>query len=297
MAGCCGDITEQKEFEAELQRSVAERTAELEEYRKHLEEMVKQRTADLTRTLVELERSNRELEHFAYAASHDLQEPLRAVGGYVQLLAHRSPEHLDARARHYIQGAAEGAARMSQQILDLLELSRVGTRGLRLARVNLGAPLRTALKNLSASIDEAEARVTTDPLPTLLVDGEQMVRLFQNLIGNSLKFRGEGRPEIHVGARREDSRWVMWVRDNGIGIDPQYFGKIFQVFQRLHTREKYPGTGVGLSICRRIVERHEGQIWVESQGGQGATFYFSLPAGGKGDDSAASSQPALSRRP
>jgi PAS domain S-box-containing protein len=277
------DVTEKREAQAHLERLVAERTAELQQYKEHLEELVKQRTGELLRTTEELKRSNRELEQFAYAASHDLQEPLRAVGGYVQLLEHRLPEALDAKARQYVKGAAEGAARMTQQIADLLELSRVGTRGLRLARVNLGAPLNTALTTMQFSICQADARVTSDPLPTLLVDEDQIMRLFQNLIGNSLKFCGERQPEIHVGAREEKNRWVIWVRDNGIGIDAQYFERIFQVFQRLHTREKYPGTGVGLSLCRRVVERHGGQIWVESQAGQGATFYFSLPESPEGD--------------
>ena len=234
-----------------------------------------------------MKRSNRELEHFAYAASHDLQEPLRAVGGYVQLLRLRLPDKLDEKAQHYIEGAADGASRMAQQILDLLELSRVGTQGLRLARTNLGAPLETALRNLRFASREAHARVTTDALPTLLVDEGQMVLLFQNLIGNALKFRSESPPQVHVGARREEGRWVIWVRDNGIGIDSQYFERIFQVFQRLHTREKYPGSGVGLSLCRRVVERHGGQIWVESDVGRGAAFYFSLPRSVEGDGATA----------
>ena len=286
------DITKQKEFQAELERQVAERTAELRQYQDHLEELVKQRTGELLRATADLKRSNRELEQFAYAASHDLQEPLRAVGGYVRLLEQRLPEQLDVKSRQYIEGAAEGATRMAQQIMDLLELSRVGTRGLRLTRANLGAPLNVALNHLQFTIRAAGARVTSDPLPTLLVDEGQMVQLFQNLIANSLKFRSEGTPEIHVGARREEGRWVIWVRDNGIGIDPQYFERIFQVFQRLHTRSKYPGTGVGLALCRRVVERHGGQIWVESQAGQGATFYFSLPEGGEGDGSQAGQRQA-----
>ncbi len=251
------------------------------------QEALRARTAELQRTMEELRRSNRDLEHFAYAASHDLQEPLRAVGGYVQLLQLRLPEQLDEKARHYIQGAREGAQRMAQQILDLLELSRVGTKGLKLERLNLGKPLEMALGNLEFPICECDAAVTMDPLPTLMVDRDQMIRLFQNLIGNALKFRKEGKPQIHVGARREGGRWVVWVRDNGIGIEPQYFERIFQVFQRLHSREKYPGTGVGLSLCQRIVERHGGQIWVESQLGQGTTFYFALPEGENGDETKA----------
>jgi len=259
--------------------------AELARHRNQLEVLVRQRTQELTdanarlqRTAEDLQRSNRDLEEFAYVASHDLQEPLRAVGGYVKLLEHRFPETLDAKAREYIRGAADGAVRMEQQITDLLMLSRVGTRGLMLARTNLDAPLQAALHDLQFTIRAARATVTQDPLPVLPVDARQMVQLFQNLISNALKFRGEDSPQIHVGARAESGRWVIWVRDNGIGIAPQYFERIFQVFQRLHTRRSYSGTGIGLAICRRIVERHDGRIWVESQLGQGSTFYFSLPA-------------------
>jgi len=285
----------------QLEARVVERTAQLRQYQDHLEELVKQRTHELEtaneslqneiasrkvaeqillRTAEELERSNLELEQFAFAASHDLQEPLRAIGGYVGLLEHRVPESLDAKAREYIQGAAQGAVRMEQQITDLLTLSRVGTRGLELARAKLDLPLHTALHNLQFALREAQATVTQDPLPVLTVDVKQMTQLFQNLIGNALKFRRKDPPKVHVGARAENGRWVVWVRDNGIGIAPQYFERIFQVFQRLHTRTAYPGTGVGLAICRRIVARHNGQIWVESQPGQGSTFYFSLPTGG-----------------
>ncbi len=278
-----------------------EHTAQLQPYRDPLEELVQQRTSELEaaneqlrreiasrkvteqtllRTAEELERSNRELEHFAYAASHDLQEPLRAIGGYLRLLEHRVPESLDAKARECIRGAAEGAVRMEQQITGLLNLSRAGTRGLELAQVKLDLPLQGALHNLRFALRAAQATVTQDPLPVLTVDVKQMTQLFQNLIGNALKFRREDPPKVHVGARAENGRWVVWVQDNGIGIAPQYFERIFQVFQRLHTRTAYPGTGVGLAICRRIVARHNGQIWVESQPGQGSTFYFSLPAGG-----------------
>jgi len=201
------------------------------------------------------------------------------VGGYVRLLEHRFPEKLDAKAREYIEGAAEGANRMEQLITDLLTLSRVGTRSKELARANLAAPLNAALHNLQFSIRAAKAIVTSDPLPTLPVDESQIVQLFQNLIGNALKFRNKSPPRIHIGARPEEGCWVIWVRDNGIGLDPQYAERIFQVFQRLHTRKKYPGTGIGLAICKKIVERHGGKIWVESQRGQGSTFSFSIPAG------------------
>jgi light-regulated signal transduction histidine kinase (bacteriophytochrome) len=195
----------------------------------------------------------------------------------VRLLEHRFPEKLDAKLREYIAGAADGATRMEGLITDLLTFSRLSTGGRRFAPVELGAPLNAALRNLQFSIRAAKAVVTSDPMPTLPVDESQMVQLFQNLIANALKFRSERPLEIHIGARSEEGRWVFWVRDNGIGIEAQYFERIFQVFQRLHTRNKYPGTGIGLAICKKIVERHGGKIWVESQPDQGSTFFFSLP--------------------
>ncbi len=273
--------------------------AELAQHREHLEELVAQRTRELaaaneqlraevaSREVAEdallhaaeaLKRSNLDLEQFGYVASHDLQEPLRAVAGFVSLLEHRFPEKLNAKMREYIAGAAEGATRMERLITDLLTYSRLTTEARAFTPANLAAPLNAALRNLQFSIQSAKATVTHDALPTLLVDESQMVQLFQNLLGNALKFRSQHPPQIHIGARAEEGRWVCWVRDNGIGIDAQYFERIFQVFQRLHTRNKYPGTGVGLAVCKKIVERHGGQIWVESQPGQGSTFYFSIPA-------------------
>jgi PAS domain S-box-containing protein len=225
----------------------------------------------------ELARSNEELEQFAYVASHDLQEPLRAVGGYVKLLQHRFPEELDAAAREYITGAADGAVRMQRLITDLLAFSHVGSQGGTFASADLNALLRDALNNVQTSIKEAGAKVTSDPLPTLLVDAPQIVQLFQNMIGNAIKFHSDRTPEIHISARKEKEQWLFGVRDNGIGIEPQYFQRIFQVFQRLHTRKAFPGTGIGLAICKKIAERHGGTIWVESQPGQGSTFYFSIP--------------------
>jgi PAS domain S-box-containing protein len=272
--------------------------AELAMHRDHLEELVSQRTKELeaanvqlrkevaSRKLAEeallrvaedLKRSNLDLEQFGYVASHDLQEPLRAVAGFVSLLEHRFPEKLDAKTREYIAGAAEGATRMEHLITDLLAFSRLSTEGRAFAPVNLESPLNAALRTLQFSIRKANAAVTSDPLPTLRVDESQMVQLFQNLIANALKFHSERPPQIHIGARAEEGRWVLWVRDNGIGIDPQYFERVFQVFQRLHTRKVYTGTGIGLAICKKIVQRHGGEIWVESQLGQGATFFFSLP--------------------
>ena len=238
----------------------------------------KQAQAALQQTAEELKRSNRDLEQFAYVASHDLQEPLRAVSGYVKLLQLRFPDKVDAKVTEYITGACDGAERMERLITDLLAFSRVGTEGGDFVTVDLNAALGDALRNLHASIKAAHAQVTRDSLPGLPGDVTQIMQLFQNLIGNAIKFRGEPPPQIHVGVRREPERWVFSVRDNGIGMDPQYSKRIFQIFQRLHTRKHYPGTGIGLAICKRIVERHGGTIWVESQPGHGSTFFFSIPA-------------------
>jgi light-regulated signal transduction histidine kinase (bacteriophytochrome) len=242
----------------------------------------KRAEAALQQTAEDLKRSNRDLEQFAYVASHDLQEPLRAVGGYVKLLQLRFAAQLDGKAQHYIDGAFEGATRMERLIADLLAFSRVGTRGGAFVPTELDAVLNHALHNLQAGIESAQATITRDPLPTLSVDATQITRLWQNLIGNALKFHDEQPPKIHIGARREEGRWVFSVRDNGIGIEPQYYEKIFLIFQRLHTRKDYSGTGIGLAICKKIVERHGGTIWVESQPGQGSTFYFSIPEAASG---------------
>jgi len=237
----------------------------------------KRTQATLQWTAEEAKRSNRDLEQFAYIASHDLQEPLRAVGGYVKLLQRRFPQNMDAKALEYIHGAAEGAGRMERLITDLLAFSRVGTHGGAFSPADLDAILKETLRNLQTSIESTQAKVTHDVLPTLPVDATQIMQLFQNLIGNAIKFRGERPPEIHVGVQQQPDRWVFSVRDNGIGIEPQYFDRIFQIFQRLHTRKYYPGTGIGLAICKKMVERHGGAIWVESEPGQGSTFCFSLP--------------------
>jgi len=229
-------------------------------------------------TAEEVKRSNHDLEQFAYIASHDLQEPLRAVGGYVKLLQHRFPQKMDANALEYIQGATEGVDRRSRLISDLLAFSRVGARGGNFQPASLEGILNEALHNLQASLRSTPAKIIREPLPTLAVDATQIMQLFQNLIGNALKFRSERPLEIRIGARLEPGRWVISIRDNGIGIEPQYFERIFQIFQRLHTRKHYPGTGIGLAICKKIIERHDGAIWVESTPGQGSTFHFALPA-------------------
>ena len=226
----------------------------------------------------DLRRSNEELERFAYVASHDLQEPLRMVHGFVELLAKRYKGQLDADADEFIGYALEGALRMQRFIDDLLEFSRVGTRGAAVAPTNANEVLARAQASLKLSIDGTGATLTTDALPTVSVDAGQLEQLFLNLISNALKFHGPEPPAVHVSAASGNDHWVFSVRDNGIGIDPQHFDRLFQMFQRLHGREEYPGTGIGLAICRKIVERHGGKIWVESTPGHGATFRFTLPA-------------------
>jgi len=231
----------------------------------------------LRRTADELARSNEELQQFAYVASHDLQEPLRAVAGYLSLIDERFHDTLDDKGRLQIAGAIQGAERMHALIIDLLELSRVGTSTKAFQPSDLNAALDAALSRLNASIRDSGATITRDPLPPLTVDATQMSQLFQNLIGNALKFRGKAAPEIHISAEPQPGQWLFAVRDNGIGIEPQYFERIFQIFQRLHTRKEYPGTGIGLAICKKIVERHGGRISVQSQPGRGSTFCFTIP--------------------
>ena len=235
-----------------------------------------QAQAALTKQAEELARSNRDLEQFAYAASHDLQEPLRAVTGCMQLFKARYEGKFDARGDEFISHAVDGASRMQKLIDDLLAFSRVGTRGVEFQPVNCGKAVENALKNLSISIRENQAIIECSELPMVSGDLPQLSLLFQNLVGNALKFHGPGPPHIYIRARQEEKMWVISVRDNGIGIEPQYFERIFVIFQRLHTRAEYPGTGMGLALCKRIVERHGGRIWVESEMGKGTTFSFTL---------------------
>lgn len=229
----------------------------------------------------ELARSNLELEQFAYVVSHDLQEPLRAIVGYLQFLERRYREKLGPDAERFIARAVGAATRMQAMIQDLLTYSRVGTRGRPFQPADCRAILKNVLANLHATIEENGAVVTADELPTVRADATQLTELLQNLIGNAIKYRRDEPPRIHVAAARDDGTWRFSVRDNGIGIEAQYRERIFRIFQRLHTASEYPGTGIGLAVCRKIVERHGGRIWVESEPGRGSTFHFTLVDSGE----------------
>jgi light-regulated signal transduction histidine kinase (bacteriophytochrome) len=229
--------------------------------------------------MAELERSNRELEQFAYVASHDLQEPLRMVSSFTQLLAQRYGDQLDQDAHDFIGFAVDGANRMQRLINDLLMYSRVGTRGGPLAPTDSHSALGRSIVNLRTLIEESGAMVTNDELPMVLADDGQLGQVFQNLVANGIKFRRPGEPpRIHVSARKDRDEWVFEVTDNGIGIEPDFHSRLFVIFQRLHPREEYAGTGIGLAICKRIIDRHGGRIWLESEPGKGSTFFFTLPA-------------------
>jgi PAS domain S-box-containing protein len=252
--GVGSDITERMRAESELQHAHDE----------------------LAHKARELERSNAELEQFAYVASHDLQEPLRMVSSYTQLIARRYGEKLDGDAKEFMNYVVDGAARMKQLIEDLLAYSRVGTKGKEFRSIELDSAFKRAVGNLRAAIEESGASVSADPLPRLSGDDGQLAQLFQNLIGNALKFRGANTPRVHVSCSDQAKQYEIIVADNGIGIEPQYYERIFMVFQRLHTKE-YPGTGIGLAICKKVVERHGGAIWVTSRPGEGSQFHFTLP--------------------
>jgi len=227
--------------------------------------------------LEELARSNAELEQFAYVSSHDLQEPLRMIASYLQLLQRKYQGKLDEKADKYIYFAVDGASRMQVLINDLLEFSRVTTKAREFEPVDCEFTLNQVLSDLEVPIKENEATISYNPLPEIMADYIQLAQVFQNLISNAIKFRSRETPKIHISAEKEGDRWLFSVQDNGIGIDPKYSERIFEIFKRLHKKEEYPGTGIGLSICKKIVERHGGHIWVESELGKGSTFYFTLP--------------------
>jgi len=231
----------------------------------------------LRKTSAELVRSNTDLQQFAYLASHDLFEPLRMITSYLQLLNERYASKLDRQAHEFIGFAVDGATRMNALIHDLLAYARVDLRGRAFGAVDCEKTFDAAIANLKLAIEENGTTISRGPLPTVLGDPVQLTQLFQNLLGNAIKFRGSQPPRIDIDAQLKDGEWLFVVRDNGIGIDPKHFDRIFVIFQRLHTRQQYGGTGMGLAICKRIVERHGGRIWVESTPGDGSCFYFTLP--------------------
>ncbi|MGE5505474.1 MAG: sensor histidine kinase [Actinomycetota bacterium] len=254
---------------------------EVVELNRELSERVEARTRELEDKASALTRSNAELEQFAYVASHDLREPLRMIGAFVTLLEQRYGPKLDDQAREFIAFAKEGAARMDRLVLDLLDYSRIGRRGDEPSPVDSAAALETALADLSLVVIESRADVqVTTPMPMVMADPGDLARLFQNLIANAIKYTPAGRPpEIRIGCGRQDDRfWVFSIADRGIGIDPEQAERIFLIFQRLHTRQQYEGTGIGLAVCKKIVERLGGDIWVEPAEGGGSVFNFTLPA-------------------
>lgn len=264
----------------ELEIRVKERTAELAKTNEALKAEIFERQQveeKLKLAMAEFARSNAELEQFAYVASHDLQEPLRMVTSFTQLLEKRYKNKLDKDADEFIEFIVDGATRMQSMINDLLQYSRVGTRGKPFAMTDFESVMDQALVNLKVAIEENNAIVTHDPLPTLKVDSLQMVQVFQNLFSNAIKFRSKEIPRVHITATKKENEWIFQVSDNGIGIASEFFDRLFIIFQRLHSRSEYPGTGIGLAVCKKIVERHGGKIWVESEPGKGSRFYFTIP--------------------
>lgn len=231
---------------------------------------------ELKQVMEALKNSNLELEQFAYIASHDLQEPLRMIASFLGLLSNRYKDKLDSNAFEFIDFAIDGARRMQKMIQDLLEYSRIQTQGKKLKKVNTSQVLSQVMLNMQTYITEKGAIIINDNLPDVKGDESQLVRLFQNLISNAIKFCNDKTPQIFITAKMQNDEWLFSVKDNGIGIDPEYQEKVFLIFQRLHTREEYDGTGIGLAVCKRIVERHNGKIWFESEPGAGTTIFFTL---------------------
>ena len=279
-----GDLTHRIEFVrndeiGQVAVAFNQMAAELAESYESLEQKIAERTAQLEEQTNELARSNAELAQFAYVASHDLQEPLRMITSYLQLLQRRYAGQLDKDAGEFIGFAVDGAVRMQQLIRDLLTYSRAGVRTQPLRTIDCQVILQQVLDNLQMVIAESGAIITYEPLPTLVGDSTSFGQLLQNLLTNAMKFRSKQTPEVHIAVRHlvTSQEWLFTIADNGIGIEPEYYERIFLIFQRLHTRSEYPGTGIGLAICKKIVDRHGGRIWVESVVGQGTTFYFTIP--------------------
>jgi two-component system, sensor histidine kinase and response regulator len=246
--------------------------------RLHLaEEKLAATNRELHRHARDLQRSNDDLQQFAYAVSHDLQEPLRAIGVYTQLLTQRYQDDVDEEVQEFARYITEGVERMQALIADLLQYSRIEKQDTALTLVDCTQLLDRALRELHLSIEDTHAEISYDTLPTVWADGRRLTQVFRNLLSNALKFHGVQPPRVHVSAQREDDEWLFTVQDNGIGIDPQFHERIFLIFQRLHARHEYPGTGIGLALCKKIVEQHGGRLWVESRPGKGATFKFTLP--------------------
>ncbi|NET30728.1 MAG: hypothetical protein F6K19_01825 [Cyanothece sp. SIO1E1] len=263
-----------------LNAQFKERVAEVTQSNQHLQKQISEyqhNEQKLAQQAHQLASSNVELEQFAYVASHDLQEPLRVVNSYTQLLAERYQDQLDAKADKYIGYIVDSNNRMRQLIQRLLDYSRVDSQGHKHEPTSCEYIFNQVCANLQIVIQETGALITHTPLPVVTADASQLIQLFQNLIGNAIKFRGEEPPQVHISAEPREQEWVFSVRDHGIGIEPEYVEQIFLIFQRLHTRRKYSGTGIGLAICKKIIERHGGWIWVESVVGEGSTFYFTLP--------------------
>jgi light-regulated signal transduction histidine kinase (bacteriophytochrome) len=280
---------DKKQIEKQL-RDLKLAEEELKRINSTLESRVRERTAVLSSTNNQLEQtmellkhSNQELEQFAYIASHDLQEPVRMITSYLQLLKRRYEDQLDNDADEFINFAVDGAVRMQRMINALLTYSRVNTKGGEFLPVSFEDIFNQVTDNLQVAIRENDATVTHDPLPTLVVDEVQMVHLLQNLVINAINYRRDEPPKIHVLAKQNDNAWTFTVNDNGIGIEPQYFERIFMMFQRLHNKRE-SGSGVGLAICRRIIDRHNGSIWIESEVGKGSKFHFTIPVREENDD-------------
>ncbi len=262
-----------------IQQEMGRRASAEQEVRtlnKDLERRVAERTAELAERAKDLERSNTELQQFAYVASHDLQEPLRTIASFTQLLAKRYNDKLDDKAREFINFAVDGSKRMQILINDLLAYSRVGTQGKPFTPTRCDAVLDRILKNLKTGIESSGAVITRDPLPVVMADEVQLAQLFQNLLTNAMKFRGADVPRIHISAAPDGTKWKVMVRDNGIGISPEHHDRIFVIFQRLHTKTQFPGTGIGLAISKKVAERHGGRIWIEPSPGGGTTFCFTI---------------------